>query len=89
MWDENLKWLHVHKTPQKKNENKFHHNVRNFGATSSTMKHDNFHLGFFLINFFFKIISHSTKSLHVWWFVIIHATKILIQHASNTINVNK
>jgi hypothetical protein len=64
MWDEILKWLHVRKSLKKK-ENKTHRNRHNFCGTSSTMKHESSHLGFFLKGFVFKGISHSTKSSHV------------------------
>jgi hypothetical protein len=53
------------------------------------MKHKGLHLGLFFKSFVFKGFSHSTKSLHVWRLVMIHATNILMQCASNTINVNK
>jgi hypothetical protein len=37
------------------------------------MKDEGFHLGYFFKNFVFKGFNHSTKSLHVWWLVMIHA----------------
>jgi hypothetical protein len=43
------------------------------------MKHEGFHLGFFFRSFVFKGVSHSTKSSHVWWFVMIHAIGTLVQ----------
>jgi hypothetical protein len=53
------------KQNKKYSENKTHHNVHNSYGTSSTMKHEGFHLGLFLVSFVFKKINHSTKSLHV------------------------
>jgi len=71
-------------------ENKTHRKSRNSCGTSSTMKHEGFHLGYyFLRSFVFKGINHSTKSSHVWRLVMIHATGIPVRCASNTINVNK
>ncbi len=82
MWDEVLKWLYVHKSLKLYNENKTHHNACNSCATSSMIKHEGFHIRFFLKIFVFKRIGHSTKSLHVWWLLMIHAT------STNNINVN-
>jgi len=70
------------------NENKTHHNACNSCRTSSTMKHEDFHLGIFPQSFAFKRFNYSTKLLHIWWLVMIHATSISMQCASNTINVN-
>ncbi len=53
------------------------------------MKHESFHLRFFLKIFVFKGVNDSTKSLHVWRFVMIQATSTPMWWASNTINVNK
>jgi hypothetical protein len=53
------------------------------------MKHEGFHLWLFLTSFIFKGVSHSTKLLHVWWLVMIHAIGTLMRCESNTINVNK
>jgi hypothetical protein len=50
------------------------------------MKHEGFHLRFFLKKFVFKGVNHSTKSLHIWWLVMIHAIGTLVRRASNTIN---
>jgi len=78
MWDEILKWLHVHKN-SKKGKMKINLIVMfNVCETLSTMKHEGFHLGFFFKSFVFKGVSHSTKSLHVWQLVMIHATNILM-----------
>ncbi len=91
---ENVGWnfemvAYTLKFKKRYNENKIHRNANNSCGTSSTMKHESFHLGFFLRSFVFKGISHSTKSLDVWQLVLIHATGTLVWCALNTINVNK
>ncbi len=70
-------------------ENKTHRNACNSCRTSLMMKHESFHPNIFPRNFGFKGLNYSTKSLHAWWLVMIHATGILVQCASNTINVHK
>jgi hypothetical protein len=52
------------------------------------MKHEGFHLRFFLRSFVFKGVSDSIKSLHVWQLVMIQVIDISVQCASDTINVN-
>jgi hypothetical protein len=42
-----------------------HHNAHNSYGTSSTMKRDGFHLGFFATSFARNGINHSTKSSQV------------------------
>jgi hypothetical protein len=89
MCNEVLKWLHVHKSSKKGRMKIIHHNACNSCGASSTMKHEGCHLRLFLKSFVFKGVNHSTKPLHVWWLVMIHATDTPMGCASNTINVNK
>jgi len=76
MWDEILKWLHVHKS-SKKGRMK----IKPIAMFIILVEHHH--------HFVFKRVSHSTKSSYFWWLVMIHATSTPVRCASNTINVNK
>ncbi len=56
-----------------------HHNAYNSYGTSSTMKHDGFHLGLFATSFAHNEINNSTKSSQVCWLVMTQAMGTLVQ----------
>ncbi len=68
---------------------KTHHNAHNSYGTSSTMKRDGFHLGFFATSFVHNGINHSTKSSQVCWLVMTQAMGTLVQWGESKLRWTK